>query len=168
MWSHTKVSWNWNARYGFVFALSKIGIGLSGRRLPHTIPWVPKRKVQRSSQYWCARAWDPCAGTESGTQGMVWGSRRPNVPMPILLSANRNPYWAFQFQESLVWDHQDAQYEDSKRAGEKNSSYYIQSNAWMIEWIGLMALTVNHQRLSRVAHLWIVVLNFENKLDLFT
>jgi len=32
-------------------------------------------------------------------------SRRPDDPIPILLSANMNPYRAFQFQESLVWDH---------------------------------------------------------------
>jgi len=35
----------------------------------------------------------------------LWHSKsgvnhRPNDPMPILLSVNRNPYWAFQFQDA--------------------------------------------------------------------
>jgi len=34
MWSHTKDSWNWNARYGFLFALSKMGMGSSMLLLP--------------------------------------------------------------------------------------------------------------------------------------
>jgi len=33
---------------------------------------------------------DPCASTGCGIQGMVYGSRPPAGPMPILLSTNRN------------------------------------------------------------------------------
>ena len=36
--------------------------------------------------------------TECCTQGVVYGSHSPDDPMPILLSANRNPYRAFPFK----------------------------------------------------------------------
>jgi len=43
--------------------------------------------------------------TESGTPSVMRGSNCPDHPVPILRSANRNLYRAFQFQESLVRDH---------------------------------------------------------------
>jgi len=38
--------------------LSKMSMGTSRRRLPHTLPSVPERGVPGASQYWCAQ--DPC------------------------------------------------------------------------------------------------------------
>jgi len=80
------------------FPETLIGSGL----LTHTLTpsSVPEGGVQGASQYWCAQ--DPCASTECGTEGWFCGSHPPNDPMTSLLSANRNQYRGFQFQESLA------------------------------------------------------------------
>jgi len=58
---------------------------------------------------------------------VVCRSRRPDDPMPILLSANRNPYRAFQFQESLAWDHiPSCPAWDSKRAPFQERYHMVQ------------------------------------------
>jgi len=49
--------------------------------------WRQNNKKKNIYIYCCAR--DPCASTMPGTQTVVCYSRRPDNPMPILLSANR-------------------------------------------------------------------------------
>ena len=54
----------------------------------------------------CTRVWcAPILARSIPIPSLFFFSRRPDDPMPILLSANRNPHRGFQFQESLALDH---------------------------------------------------------------
>ena len=90
-----------------------MGMELSGWRLPYTTPWIPVSVLARGSRHDAHHYWLASPISRCGDQGhgVVCDSHRHSHrlddPMhgPILLSANRNPHRAFEFQKSLVWDH---------------------------------------------------------------
>jgi len=65
---------------------------------------IPIPRKSKCSVWFLVRAQQNGHGIvrAAAEKDLVCGSRRPDDPMHILLSANRNPYRAFQFQESLV------------------------------------------------------------------
>jgi len=76
-------------------------------------------------------------------------SRRPDDPMPILLSANRNPHLGFQFQEFLVRDHKSRSPVRIRNAPAKieakirpNYETNTLSRNWTSEWLGILIFRV--------------------------
>jgi len=68
--------------------------------------------------------------------------------MPILLSANRNLYRAFQFQESLVWDHKprylvwnskhDKDWNEGKKGGKQKHVPFCKGDCTELNWFCIL------------------------------
>jgi len=107
VWSPPPGFLNGNARYGFLFALSKMGMGSSGLWLPYTTPWV-----QHSVRINLARSLNPSfRHSRSG----VW-QPQPGWSHAYFAEREQEPIPGISIQESLVWDHiPRCQVWDSKR-----------------------------------------------------
>jgi len=100
VWSRTKDSWNWNARYRFLLALRKMGTGWSGQLLPRITLGVPDSVLTGLVRTNIGSLIEhPVPALKE------WCVAAAAQAMSILLSANMNPYRAFRFHESLVRYH---------------------------------------------------------------
>ena len=72
-------------RYGFLIPLSKMDMGSSGWRLPHTTPWVLERGVQEASHY--------CIGTIFTYLHGAWLTLCPFWVRRLNISQRTFPCW---------------------------------------------------------------------------